>query len=1213
MQNRTQQLYSEIKKRILVIDGAMGTMIQRYNLTENDFRGGKFINNIIDLKGNNDILCITKPHIIKEIHEKYLLAGADIIETNTFNSNKISQADYNLSEIVYELNFEAAKIARETTEKFDEIKFVAGSIGPSNKMLSMSPDVENPGYRAVTFDFVVDAYTPQIQGLLDGGADILLIETIFDTLMAKAVLYAVQTEAEKRNIKIPIMISGTIDKSGRILSGQTTDAFVKTLSNVELLTIGLNCSLGAHEMLPYLTEMSQKTHIPISAYPNAGMPNELGEYDQTPEKMALEIQNLTVGNLVNIVGGCCGTTPEHIKKIAELAKKSSPRITKTTEIKTIITGLETLEIIPENNFINIGERTNVAGSMKFARLIGEKKYDEAIEIARKQVESGAQVIDICMDDAMLDAEKEIITFLNLLQSDPDIARVPIMIDSSKKNVIFAGLKNIQGKAIVNSISLKEGEEDFIKTAKEIKKYGAAIVVMAFDEQGQATDFESKIKIAKRSYKILTEQVNFPPEDIIFDLNVLTIATGIEEHNNYAVDFIESVKWIKNNLPHAKTSGGISNLSFSFRGNNTIREAMHSVFLYHAIKAGLNMGIVNPEMLQIYDDIPADLLKLTEDVIFNKTPDATEKLIEYANSHNKEEKSDTKQADWRLKNLAERLEYSLIKGITEFIEEDINEARTVYSSALEIIEKPMMNGMNKVGELFGDGKMFLPQVVKTARVMKKAVAILEPYIEQENINGKASKAGKILLATVKGDVHDIGKNIVGVVLSCNNFEIIDLGVMTPLEKIIETAISEKVDIIGLSGLITPSLDEMIKVATKMGKRNIKIPLLIGGATTSELHTALKIAPVYNAPVIYVKDASQSVQISKRILKEKDVFYDEIITKYEGIRKTYNNRKPKEYLSFENIQNNKILLDFNNIKKPNFIGEKVLIDYPLENLIPYIDWTFFFTAWEFKGRYPEILSDPKKGEEAGKIFAEAQQMLDKIISEKWFTANGILGIYPANSHDNCISVYNEETNEFATFNFLRQQEKQDTKNLCLSDYIADKNTRIKDYLGVFAVATGFGIEKKIKEFEQNNDEYNAIMIKILADRLAEAFAEHIHEKIRKEFWGFAENEDLTKEELFKVKYQGIRPAFGYPSIPDHSEKQIAWDFMNIKQKTGISLTENYLMKPVSAVSGLVFAHEKSKYFGVGKVSKDQVKFYAKNKGLEIEKVEKLLSQNIVDFKK
>ncbi len=1208
MQTRIQQLYTELKKRILILDGAMGTMIQRYNLSENDFRGNKFKNHSTDLKGNNDILCITRLEVIEEIHREYLLAGADIIETNTFNANKISQEDYNLSEIVYEINYAAARIAQQVARSFSETKFVAGSIGPSNKMLSMSPDVENPGYRAVTFDYVVDAYKPQIQGLLDGGADILLVETIFDTLMAKAVLYAIESEAENRNIKIPIMISGTIDKSGRILSGQTTDAFVKTLSNVDLLTIGLNCSLGAKEMLPYLTEMAVKSSFPISVYPNAGMPNELGEYDQTPEKMALEIKKFTAGNLVNIVGGCCGTTPEHIKKIAETVKQNSPRISEKHETKTIVTGLETLEIIPEKNFINIGERTNVAGSRKFARLINEKKYDQALEIARKQVESGAQIIDICMDDAMLDAKNEMVTFLNLLQSEPDIARVPIMIDSSKKEVIFAGLKNIQGKAIVNSISLKEGEEDFIKTAKEIKKFGAAIVVMAFDEQGQASDFQRKIEIAQRSYNILTQQVNYPPEDVIFDMNVLSIATGIKAHNNYAVDFINAVKWIKTNLPKCKTSGGISNLSFSFRGNNAIREAMHSVFLYYAIKAGLDMGIVNPEMLQIYDDIPPDLLKLTEDVVLNRSHKATEKLVEYANSYKNEEKNDKKQADWRLKTIDERLEFSLIKGITEFTEQDIEEARSKYSSALEIIEKPLMNGMNKVGDLFGEGKMFLPQVVKTARVMKKAVSLLQPYIEEENKASNASKAGKILLATVKGDVHDIGKNIVSIVLACNNFKIIDLGVMTTMKKIIETAISENADIVGLSGLITPSLDEMIKVAAKMEKRGLKIPLFIGGATTSKLHTAIKIAPVYSAPVVYVKDASQSVQISKKVLADKEKFYTEITEKYTEIKKTYNSRKPKEYVLFNEANNNKLIPDFQNIKRPKFIGEKVFIDYPLKELKNYIDWTFFFTAWEFKGRYPDILKDEEKGEEAQKLYDDAKLLLDEIISQKWLTANGIFGIYQACSHDNQISVYDEQNNEFATFNFLRQQEKGKKHNLCLSDFIADKKLRKKDYIGIFAVGTGFGIEEKIREFEENNDDYSAILLKTLADRLAEAFAERLHERIRKEFWAYSENENLTKEKLFKVKYKGIRPAFGYPSIPDHSEKQIAWDFMNIEEKTGISLTENFSMKPVSSVSGLIFANEESRFFGVGKISKDQIENYAKNKGIDIEMAEKLLSQNL-----
>lgn len=1207
MQNRTEKLYSLLKKRILVLDGAMGTMIQRYNLTEADFRGGKFKNHNIDLKGNNDILCLTRPDVIKEIHKEYLDAGADIIETNTFNSNIISQSDYEVEDLVYEMNFEAAKLAREVTDGFAEIKFVAGSMGPSNKMLSMSPEVENPGYRAVVFDEVVDAYLPQIKGLLDGGVDILIVETVFDTLMAKAVLYAIQTEAEKRNIKIPIMISGTIDKSGRILSGQTTDAFVKTLSNVDLLTIGLNCSLGAKEMMPHLAEMAKKTGIPISAYPNAGMPNELGEYEETPDKMAFEFKKITDKKLVNIIGGCCGTTPEHIRKIAEVARNSQIRRTIDIKQKTVLTGLETLEIVSENNFINIGERTNVAGSRKFARLIREKKYEEALEIARKQVESGAQIIDICMDDAMLDAEQEMVTFLNLLQADPDIARVPIMIDSSKKNVIFAGLKCVQGKAIVNSISLKEGEESFIEVAKEIKKYGAAVVVMAFDEQGQATDYQKKIEIAERSYKILTEIINYPPEDIIFDMNVLSIATGIEEHNNYAVDFIEAVRWIKQNLPYAKTSGGISNLSFSFRGNNPIREAMHSVFLYNAVKAGLDMGIVNPEMLEVYDDIPEKLLKLIDNVIFNKKTTATDDLIEFASKNHDVHKTVEKKADWRNENVAKRLEYSLIKGITEFIDTDIEEAQKEIPSALEIIEKPLMDGMGKVGELFGEGKMFLPQVVKSARVMKKAVAILQPFIEAENKAGNSIEMAKVLLATVKGDVHDIGKNIVSVVLACNNFQIIDLGVMTPVEKIIDTAIKENVDFVGLSGLITPSLDEMITVAREMKKHRMTTPLLIGGATTSSIHTALKIATNYKS-VVYVKDASQSVQICKQIIKEKDKYLNEIAKKQEILRENYLSRKPKEYVAFNIAQNNRFILDNSDIKKPAFLGEKVFIDYSLEELIPYFDWTFFFIAWEFKGTYPKILSDPKKGKEAKKLFDDAQIMLKKIVDEKWFTANGILGIYKANSYKNNVEIYDEKNNSLATFHFLRQQEKQNDKYLCLSDYIADKKTNIDDYLGVFAVGAGFELDKKIKEFEDKNDDYSAIMLKVLADRFSEAFAERLHERVRTEFWGYAENENLTKEELFKLKYTGIRPAFGYPSMPDHSEKQILWDFLKIKEKTGIELTENYSMKPVSSVSGLLFAHSKSKYFGTGKISKDQVEFYAKNKQITVENAEKNLSQNL-----
>ncbi len=1179
MNKRQEILYKELKEKILVLDGAMGTMIQRYNLTEKDFKGKRFENHAVELKGNNDILCLTKPEIIEQIHREYLLAGADIIETNTFNGNKISQADYQVDDLVYELNFKAAKLARKVCEEFDEIKFVAGSIGPSNKMLSMSPNVEDPGFRAVVFDEVVDAYLPQIQGLLDGGADILLVETIFDTLMAKAVLYAIQNEAEKRNIKIPIMVSGTIDKSGRVLSGQTVDAFLKTLKNLDLLTIGLNCSVGAHEMLPFLSELSEKSNLPVSAFPNAGMPNELGDYEQTPEKMGIEIQKFTQNSLVNIIGGCCGTTPEHIKKIAEIAKKSKPRKNKDLKKETILTGLETVRVDKKLNFINIGERTNVAGSRKFARLIREKKYDEALDIARNQVDNGAQIIDICMDDAMLDAEKEMVTFLNLMQADPDIARVPVMIDSSKKNVIISALKCVQGKAIVNSISLKEGEPEFIAIAKEIKKFGAAVVVMAFDEQGQATDFDKKISVCKRAYDILVEKVNFPPEDIIFDVNVLAIATGIEEHNNYAVDFINAVKWIKENLPFAKTSGGISNLSFSFRGHNTIREAMHSVFLYHAINAGLDMGIVNPQLLQVYDDIPKDLLQLAEDVVLNRNSAATERLTEFANNSTGTLREKENKALWRQKNISERLEYSLMKGITEYIEDDISEAREFFGSAMDIIEKPLMGAMEKVGDLFGQGKMFLPQVVKSARVMKKAVAILKPFIEQENKKGEARKAGKILLATVKGDVHDIGKNIVSVVLACNNFEIVDLGVMIPLETIIETAIKEKVDIIGLSGLITPSLEEMTRVAEALEQRKLNIPLLIGGATTSKIHTAIKINPKYQHLTVHIADASKAVNVCKKIMADKEHFAAEIKKEYKQLEKLYLSKKNKEFLSEKESLLNKPVYDFKDIVKPKFIGNRIFKDFSLAEIAGYINWTFFFHAWEFKGVFPKIFNDKLKGKEAKKLFDDAQKMLEKIIDEKWFSAKAILGFYKACSHGNTIELCDDKNTKVSEFTFLRQLEKS-SKHLCLADFIAPKDLGIDDYIGAFVVSVGFGIDEKIQEFRKNNDEYSVILLKSIADRFAEAFAELMHLKVRKEFWAYAKNEDLSIEDLFKEKFQGIRPAFGYPACPNHADKKILWHLLDVENQIDSKLTENYSMIPVSSVSGLYFSHQESRYFGTGK---------------------------------
>ncbi|NPA45134.1 MAG: methionine synthase [Chlorobi bacterium] len=1232
----SEKLYNALKNRVLVLDGAMGSLIQSYKLSEDDFRGERFANYHLDLSGNNDLLSITQPKVIEEIHRKYLEAGADIIETNTFNANLISMEDYDMHQydLVYEMNLASAKIARKLCDEFSEknpnkFRFVAGSVGPTNKTASMSPDVEDPGKRAVTFDDVVASYTPQIKGLLDGGADIILIETIFDTLIAKAALFALQSEAEKRNIKIPIMVSGTVtDKSGRTLSGQTVEAFISSLSHVDLLTIGLNCSTGAHDMLPHIAEMSEKSNFKISAHPNAGMPNQFGEYDETPDKMAIQVKQFLDNSYVNIIGGCCGTTPEHIREIVKLAKKSQTHKVPEKETKSKLSGLELLEISKENNFINIGERTNVAGSRKFARLIKEKKYEEALTIARQQVENGAQIIDVCMDDAMLDAETEMVTFLNLLVSEPDIAKVPVMIDSSKHNVIIAGLKCLQGKAIVNSISLKEGEDIFIERAKEIKKFGAAVVVMAFDESGQAATYEDKIKICKRAYDILTEKVNYPPEDIIFDPNVLTIATGIDEHNNYAVDFINTVKWIKENLPYAKVSGGISNLSFSFRGNNVVREAMHSVFLYHAVKAGLDMGIVNAGMLQIYDEIPKDLLQLTEDVVLNRTKNATEKLIEYAETVKNTDKKEKKTEDWRKKSVDERLSYSLVKGITEFIDEDVEEARKNYPQALDVIEKPLMTGMNRVGKLFGEGKMFLPQVVKSARVMKKAVAILLPYIEAEKIEGANSSAGKVLLATVKGDVHDIGKNITGVILACNNFEVIDLGVMVPTEKIIEVAENENVDILGLSGLITPSLEEMVNVAKEMQKRKMKIPLLIGGATTSKIHTAVKIAPEYEGAAVHVIDASQSVGITQKLIQEKDNFIESLNEEYKQIREKHANKKAKTLISLSEARKNKFVPNYD-IKKPNFIGTKILKDFPLEEILPYFDWTFFFHAWEIKGRFPEIINpagfqNPQglspKSKEAKKLYDDAQIILKKIIKEKWLQANAVIGIFPANSVEDDIEVYNEQGEKLTTFRFLRQQIKKENNkpNLCLADFVAPKTSKKQDYIGTFALTTGLGIEKKVKEFEEANDDYSAIMLKTLADRFAEAFAELLHKKVRTEYWGY--EEEATSEDpagfqnpqglydLFKGKYQGIRPAIGYPACPEHSEKGVLFDLLNAEENTEITLTENFSMYPGASVSGLYFANAEAKYFNLGKISQEQVKDYAKRKNINIKFAEKFLKSNL-----
>ncbi|MCF8227402.1 MAG: methionine synthase [Bacteroidales bacterium] len=1206
-----------LKERLLVLDGAMGTLIQEYKLNEQDFRGAIFNAWEKDLQGNNEVLNLSKPELVKEIHKRYLEAGADIIETNTFNGNRISLEDYGMEEYAFEINTSAATIARQAIEEYQkanpgQARWVAGILGPTNKTASISPDVNRPGHRAVDFDDLVEAYAEQSRGLMEGGADLLMIETVFDTLNAKAAIYAVQQVFEELDRKVPVMISVTItDASGRTLSGQTVEAFLNSFSHMDFLSVGINCALGAKEMKPYLQELSAKAPFFVSSHPNAGLPNQLGEYEQVPEIMAIEIKSFLDEKLVNIIGGCCGTTPEHIRKFVELAKQAEVREIPERKHQLRISGLEPLTVYPGSNFINVGERTNVSGSRKFARLIREKKYEEALSVAFGQVRGGAQVLDVNMDDAMLDAAEEMKTFLNLVQSEPEIARIPVMIDSSKWEVLETGLKCLQGKPIVNSISLKEGEEKFLEEAQKIRRYGAALIIMAFDEKGQAVTFERKTQICKRAYDILTKKLDFPPEDIIFDPNILTVATGMEEHNNYAVDYTRTVEWIKQNLPHALVSGGVSNLSFSFRGNNTVREAMHSAFLFHAIKAGMDMGIVNPGMLQIYDEIPENLLQLVEDVILNRRQDATERLISFAEKVKDVKTLDKKKDEWREWPVNKRLSYALVKGIVDHIEEDVLEARQHFDQSLEVIEGPLMDGMNEVGDLFGSGKMFLPQVVKSARVMKKGVAKLLPFIEEEmKKSGKRETAGKVLLATVKGDVHDIGKNIVGVVLSCNNYEVIDLGVMTPMKKILETAIFRKVDVIGLSGLITPSLEEMVHVAEEMQKQNFKVPLLIGGATTSKIHTAVKIDPTYDQPVIHVRDASLAVPVvSKLLSNKKQTLACQLNEEYGKLRQKHESRKIDVlYISLEEARKNKADLywDPSVIHKPAFTGNKYFEDFPLEKIRQYIDWTFFFHSWRISGRYPAIFDDPEKGEEARKLYNDANILLDKIIKEKRLTAKGVIGFYPCNSQGDNIQLKEKGI----TFNFLRnQQQKQDgIPNLSLADFVAPEDSGITDYLGFFVVTTGIGLEKWVKKYEEDNDDYNAIMTKILADRLAEAFAELMHKKVRKEHWGYARNENLELDQLLKEAYQGIRPAPGYPACPEHSEKQKIFDLLAAEKNTGCKLTENYAMYPAASVSGYYFSHTDSQYFNVGRIGKDQVKDYARRKSMEVKEIERLLNANL-----
>jgi len=1217
-------IQSELEKRILILDGAMGTMIQRYKLGEAQFRGERFKDFPYDLKGNNDLLSLTQPEIIKTIHKEYLAAGADIIETNTLNCTRVSLADYHMENNAYEINLAAAKIACECCDEYskktpDKPRYVAGSIGPTTKTASMSPDVNNPGFRAVTFDDLVLAYTEQVNGLLDGGVELILIETIFDTLNAKAALFAVAEIFIKRDLSIPVMVSGTItDASGRTLSGQTVEAFLTSVSHVDLLSVGLNCALGAKEMRPHIEEISKNSSFYVSAYPNAGFPNQFGQYDESPEQMTVFIEDFAKNNYVNIVGGCCGTTPEHIKKFTEAVKNISPRKRPKPDNITRLSGLEPLSITSASNFVNIGERTNVAGSKKFANLIKEEKFDEALAVARQQVENGAQIIDINMDDAMLDAEKAMVTFLHLAMTEPDIAKVPVMIDSSKWEVIEAGLKCVQGKSIVNSISLKEGVDKFVYQAKKIKQYGAAVIVMAFDEKGQADSFKRRIEICERAYKILTEEVHFKPQDIIFDPNVLAIGTGLEEHNNYAVDFIETVKWIKVNLPYAKVSGGISNLSFSFRGNNTVREAIHSVFLYYSIKAGLDMGIVNAGMLQVYDEIPKDLLERVEDLVLNRRPDATERLIEFAEKLKVEIKSTGNIEEWRSLSLEERLKHSLIKGITDYIDVDIEEALAKYPRPLEIIEGPLMDGMSVVGDLFGSGKMFLPQVVKSARVMKKSVAILNPYIEKEKEkSGKSIAVGKVLLATVKGDVHDIGKNLVGVVLSCNNYEVIDLGVMVPCEKILETALREKVDIIGLSGLITPSLEEMAHIASEMKRQGFNIPLILGGATTSRVHTAVKLEPEYNHGVIHVKDASKSVPVVSNLLSKslKKDFLEKVKKEYADLRNSYIGAKAKvNYVTLAEARKNKLAINWNQkmVHKPNFTGIKVFNDYPIEEIRKYISWIFFFIVWQIKGKYPDILKDPEKGEAARRLLDDANRMLDELQKSKRITANAVFGIFPANSVGDDIELYSDEKRNkvLSVFKNLRNQELKvnGEPNLCLADFIAPRESGVADYLGAFAVTSGIGADTLVKEYKKNFDDYNVIMLEALTDRLAEAFTELLHTRIRKEFWGYSIDEKLSMEDLLLEKYKGIRPAHGYPACPDHSEKLTLFNVLNVKENAGISLTESFSMMPASSVSGLIFAYPESKYFFIDKISRDQVIDYARRKNVPVETIEIWLASNL-----
>jgi 5-methyltetrahydrofolate--homocysteine methyltransferase len=1267
MPDKIEHLERLLRERIVILDGAMGTMIQQRKLDEPAFRGERFKDwRGKDLKGCNDLLNTTQPQIIEDIHREYLEAGADIVETNTFNSQSISLADYGLESLAYELSKTGAECARRAADSVmaaqpDRICFVAGDIGPTTKTSSISIDVNNPGARGTTFDELVTAYSEQIRGLLDGGVDLLLVETIFDTLNAKAAFFAIQQVLEKRGLEpfprsatagqsaignrqsaIPILASVTFIQAGsnRGVTGQTVEAFWNSISNVPLLSVGMNCALGPKELRPLIEELSGIAPIYVSTHPNAGLPNPLlpTGFPETPETLAPQLKEWAQNGWLNIVGGCCGTTPAHIRAIADAVKALPPRVPPKVEPYLRLSGLDALTVRPNSNFLNIGERTNVAGSPKFARLIKAGDFEGALTVARQQVENGAQVIDVCMDEGMIDGVAAMRRFLNLVASEPDICKVPVMVDSSKWEVIEAGLQCLQGKGIVNSISLKEGEEKFLRQAKLIRRYGAAAVVMAFDERGQADTFERRIAVCRRAYNLLVEEVGFPPQDIIFDPNVLTVGTGMEEHAHYAVDFIRATKWIKENLPRAKVSGGISNISFSFRGNNVVREAMHSAFLYHAIKAGLDMGIVNAGQLAVYDEVPKNLLELVEDVLLNRRPDATERLIKFAESVKQKGKTEAVEDAWRSGTVEQRLEHALVKGIVDFIDADVEEARKKCGRPLAVIEGPLMAGMNVVGDLFGSGKMFLPQVVKSARVMKKAVAYLQPFMEAEKkaAGGTHKNAGKILMATVKGDVHDIGKNIVGVVLACNNYEIIDLGVMTPCEKIINTALEQGVDIIGLSGLITPSLDEMVHVAREMDRRGLKLPLLIGGATTSKAHTAVKIAPGYREPVVHVLDASRAVPVVGSLISvgQKAGFVEQVREEYERVRAHHAGQRVK-LVSLETARANAPKLNYEDLPKPEFIGVRVLSaasksevrspksEIGLAEIVPFIDWTPFFHTWELRGVYPKILQHEKHGEEARKLFADAQELLEKIVGEKLLEPRAVYGFFPANRVGDDVELYADDsrTKVLTTFHFLRQQiEKSDgTPNWCLADFVAQRNvaavcdrrtsdggahrTPPQDYIGAFAVTGGHGLDELVKKFKADHDDYNAIMAEALADRLAEAFAEFLHKRAREE-WGYGKTEKLANEDLIGEKYRGIRPAAGYPACPDHTEKQTLWELLDVERNAGIKLTESCAMWPGSSVSGLYFAHPGSKYFAVGKLERDQILDYHLRKHMTLQEVERWL---------